>query len=876
GNKGTILATTNGGKTWAPQFSGTNADLASVTFLPDSRHGWVVGTSGTILATGDDNTRWESIAPYRRYWAPWYFALLLVGGSALAGLIAFVHPVSANAPSSDGPSGTATTLACDQPVLDKAADLLGYRAVVEALSSFIRNRATEPRVTIAVTGEWGSGKSSIMRMLQTDLDRAGFRTVWFNAWHHQQEGRPLAALFNSIRQQAVSLGALHTRSRLIWGRGGLYRVVACVAAIGLAVLAGDLLGEGLENAGQRVQQNIKYHVLHERSSYLGLASLAKLAPPAADIQADNSPADQTGTAGDQAARSGSQDLGRIRKDCAPEGALTKAKGGPLPGQVFCDLALNLVPDSEWLGSVQPSTCNARADADGKPCVFASLAGLLRTIEDSKGLDRPLTNPQRKLIGEAVQTQPPEPMFRWLQSSLLSGAAGVMLLLFTKGISVYGLQLLGPLQDVLGRLANKSNGKEAPGTVEHYRHEFRLLCQALDGRLVVFIDDLDRCTPDTVNGMLELTNYLVDVGSCFVVLGAAMERVKKCIHSPVETDDQERYACEYLRKLVHVELPVPLRRDELGRLINPHADRQRRSTRRTLWRQIRSCLKALMVIAFLVGFVHAGMALHNRIDGQAQVVDRVIAPTGEGRPPVQPDPGKDPGTEPTMADSKDVGLDAPINTEGSWPWLALSGLTLLLGSALVWRILWHYRDALKVALGGSIRETDSPNFLEALRLWSPLIAQHDPTPRQLKRFYNRARLLAAYERESSTSKPKAETMGESQPASPFKRLLHILKRLLTGFSGELPASASQSEAMDEAQLVALSALHHVYPPALEILANTATDLAETWDSIAKVLPNQSLAPAFSQARKDHQQKFSSLPCADEARRFAQLVAGIEVR
>ena len=53
----TILATGDGGATWAPQTSGTQSDLWAVQFL-DAKTGWAVGTSGTILATGDGGATW--------------------------------------------------------------------------------------------------------------------------------------------------------------------------------------------------------------------------------------------------------------------------------------------------------------------------------------------------------------------------------------------------------------------------------------------------------------------------------------------------------------------------------------------------------------------------------------------------------------------------------------------------------------------------------------------------------------------------------------------------------------------------------------------------------------------------------------------------
>ena len=60
GDHGTILATADGGKSWAAQTSGTRADLLSVQFQPDGQHGWAVGFYGTILATADGGKSWAA------------------------------------------------------------------------------------------------------------------------------------------------------------------------------------------------------------------------------------------------------------------------------------------------------------------------------------------------------------------------------------------------------------------------------------------------------------------------------------------------------------------------------------------------------------------------------------------------------------------------------------------------------------------------------------------------------------------------------------------------------------------------------------------------------------------------------------------------
>src|SRR4029450_13532536 len=75
-------------------------------------------------------------------------------------------------------------LISDQPINGVEADKFDFAAVALGLSRFLRNEKTLPSLTIAVTGEWGTGKSSLMNLLRTDLARYGFRPVWFNAWHH--------------------------------------------------------------------------------------------------------------------------------------------------------------------------------------------------------------------------------------------------------------------------------------------------------------------------------------------------------------------------------------------------------------------------------------------------------------------------------------------------------------------------------------------------------------------------------------------------------------------------------------------------------------------------------------------------------------------
>ena len=71
--------------------------------------------------------------------------------------------------------------------------------VATRLSHLLRNGDTSVPLTVAITGKWGSGKSSLMSMVQRNVSDAGFPCVWFNAWHHQRETHLFAALMETIR-----------------------------------------------------------------------------------------------------------------------------------------------------------------------------------------------------------------------------------------------------------------------------------------------------------------------------------------------------------------------------------------------------------------------------------------------------------------------------------------------------------------------------------------------------------------------------------------------------------------------------------------------------------------------------------------------------
>jgi photosystem II stability/assembly factor-like uncharacterized protein len=58
GERGLVLATTNGGRAWFKQESNVDVDLLDVKFI-DAKEGWAAGAGGTIIHTTDGGANWR-------------------------------------------------------------------------------------------------------------------------------------------------------------------------------------------------------------------------------------------------------------------------------------------------------------------------------------------------------------------------------------------------------------------------------------------------------------------------------------------------------------------------------------------------------------------------------------------------------------------------------------------------------------------------------------------------------------------------------------------------------------------------------------------------------------------------------------------------
>jgi hypothetical protein len=85
---------------------------------------------------------------------------------------------------------------CDR---DTEHDCLGFNSYVDVLAEVCGLSDLAP-LTMGIFGSWGSGKTSLMRMLERRLDNAGdgVKTLWFNAWRYEGREEAQSALIHAI------------------------------------------------------------------------------------------------------------------------------------------------------------------------------------------------------------------------------------------------------------------------------------------------------------------------------------------------------------------------------------------------------------------------------------------------------------------------------------------------------------------------------------------------------------------------------------------------------------------------------------------------------------------------------------------------------
>jgi photosystem II stability/assembly factor-like uncharacterized protein len=685
GNSGTILATEDGGTTWHPlstpkttgvffgRADGRNSwtiaggrlvrtqDGTQTVVMPsaftsspvsihfiDPDKGWVWLKNGEVAETDDAGRSWSMLGPHRPWFSPWYLLTFLP-------VIFLLHRGWQKPPPAAVLEASVADLAVsDRPIGPDDPDPLRFGELARGISRFLRNENTEPPVTVAITGAWGTGKSSLMNLLKADLGLFGFKPVWFNAWHHQNEENLLAAVLQAIRLEATP----HIFSPM----GLPFRL--------------KLLG---------------LRIYREWFRYLSISAVFALS------------------------------LGYLIA---------------YPDQI---LAI--------AGSVFQS-----AAQDG-----------------------------------GFWNDPLEFLFKALGPSLgVFGGAGFLL----KGLRAFGLNPADLLASKTGN--TKMSALEAQTAFRiRFAREFNDVAVALRPKtLTLFIDDLDRCSPENVLKLLEAVNFLVSSGPCTVVMGLDLNYVKGAVVNVLEKQMNSQFADRYLEKLVNLEVPVPTPTNDqldkfMGSTLDPRGSIEEPSGPPRWFKAAQISIVAGLSLSILAGAVFLGSRLPPPPEKpvtppppEHEIIVRYLPTPETAPPPAAVREDRSPSNDPSRY------IPCPPSTIG-FGWLYL--LLLPLGVAA----------AAGFFLEGDVEVRDSGRFKEALKVWNPLLIR-DPsnpavraTPRSMKRFLNRVRYLAMMQRRSP----------------PLPQPLIRFLRMILREKPRAPEDYLAQNAMAEETLVALSMIRY---------------------------------------------------------------------
>jgi hypothetical protein len=682
-----------------PARSDTKAALRWFSFdsSDTNSNGFVVGDEGIILSSSDAGKTWrhetqgpEGAAANYRLPAFWYWlvSVLLIGICSAA--------VAMPAPPPPTEFSVADWTVTDAPLKPGDVDSLGFTPMALGLSRFIRNPKTQPPVTIAIEGEWGEGKSSVMALLRGDLEKSRFRPVWFNAWHHQSEEQLLAALLEHIKDQAVPpwwhIDNWIFRARLVYirfrGKWPLVILLALALCGSVTFELGrhDLKWEHFVEFGQQVVALIRY-----------------VLPP-------------------------------------------------------------------WSG----------------------------------------------------QTPPPA---HWGHFGLAGTLIAVFATIFKKA-QAFGINT-AKLTDNLRDAATIKDIKPDPGVRPRFAREFGDVCTAWSWggrRVIIFIDDLDRCRPESVVTVLESINFLTTAGDCMMVLGMAQDQVTHCVglgfkdiaHAEAAyqgggNTEQEKavarfnYGAFYIKKLVNIVAPLPKTTPEQRRRVlearaaevrRQAEEQEQQASRASRWRgafwdwasQAGSLtLKAAPVVAMLLavgltvrlgynqGHQQRAATEQNQDEGRSHSSD---ASTGSEQKtsPEQPKTDQAPVAKALILDrptSQPATLVEPDPSAGG-PWWSFVTDTFFL--LIVFGIL-----AYQLSTRTNQDAQNSPEFEESLKLWGQYIVGVCDTPREIKRALNDLRYQAMIQRTNGPSTTRGE------------RLIRAMRQFVTGRAEKIPTEGRVDEA-----------------------------------------------------------------------------------
>ena len=90
-------------------------------------------------------------------------------------------------------------LLTDIPLQDDSKDLFGYKKFTDRLTDCIKHFSSDDGLVVALNGEWGSGKTSVINIVKNQLQKEeNIQVISYSYWWYEGKKEVITAFLSAL------------------------------------------------------------------------------------------------------------------------------------------------------------------------------------------------------------------------------------------------------------------------------------------------------------------------------------------------------------------------------------------------------------------------------------------------------------------------------------------------------------------------------------------------------------------------------------------------------------------------------------------------------------------------------------------------------
>ena len=118
-------------------------------------------------------------------------------------------------------------LLTDIPLQDDSKDLFGYKKFTDRLADCIKHFSSDDGLVVALNGEWGSGKTSVINIVKNQLqEEENIQVISYSYWWYEGKKEVITAFLSAL---STAIGRLSNSDEIVSKLLNIMQVLAPVA-----------------------------------------------------------------------------------------------------------------------------------------------------------------------------------------------------------------------------------------------------------------------------------------------------------------------------------------------------------------------------------------------------------------------------------------------------------------------------------------------------------------------------------------------------------------------------------------------------------------------------------------------------------------------